>query len=316
MDLARQQLSAQATNGNVTLDQALETTVAGIKLKDLPDVKSALTGLAVNGQLPLETVLTCVNSRYDFAGSGLVPKGTGTPLDAKDLDLSGLSGMAQLLLLLIKNAAEQRRTGQEVRLAESEAIQGKLLDAAEDMRTGAYLSMVLGVVAGAVSIAGGVAGLASSASAASKAGEMTKKAGDYAKEATRLATTAEKLGTQGASMAKSATETAKMSGEFTAKAAELTKSAEQVLAAAAAQSQAYMAIGGGASSIASSVGQGVQGILGSEAKEEEAEAEKMRSLREAEGDTIAALKDFIQATINLVQTMLDKETDTMTRIMV
>jgi hypothetical protein len=246
MDLTRQQLAAQATNGNVTLDQALETSVGGVKLKDLPDVKSALTGLAVNGQLPLETVLTCVNSRYDTAGGGLVPKGTGTPLDAKDLSLSGLSDIAQLLLLLINNAAEQRKTGQEVRFAESEAIQGKLMDAAADMRTGAIIGLALGIASGVASIAGGVAGLKGDVNLA----------------------------------------------------------------------QSKTAIGGGFGTVFSSIGQGVQGIYSASAKEEEAEAEKTRSLREAEGDTIAALKDFIQATISLVQTMLDKETDTMTRIMV
>jgi hypothetical protein len=246
LDLARQQLAAQATNGKVTLDQALETAIGGVKLKDLPDVKGALTGLAVNGQLPLETVLTCVNSRYDTAGSGLVPKGAGAPLDAKGMDLNGLSGLAQLMLLLINNAAEQRKTGQEIRFVQSEAIQNKLLDAAADMRKGAIIAMALGVASGVASIVGGAAGFRGSADLI----------------------------------------------------------------------QSKNAIGGGIGTILNSVGQGVQGLYNAEAKEKEAEAEKMRSSREAEGDTIAALKDFIQATINLVQTMLDKETDTMTRIMV
>jgi hypothetical protein len=330
LDLIQQQLAAQASNGNVTLDQALETTVGGVKLKDLADVKSALTGLAVDGQLPLETVLACVNSRYDTAGGGLVVKGTGTPLDAKGMDLSGLSGLAQLMLLLINNASEQRKTGQEVRFAQSEAIQNKLMDAAEDMRKGAIVAMALGVAAGAVSIAGGVAGLASSVNAASKAGDLTSKAGDltkmagdFSQEATLLADSAENLGRQGANAAQSAAVTAKISGNFakeaanlTQNAANLTKNADQILARAATQSQAFMSVGGGLSTIFSSVGQGVQGIMNADAKEKEAEAEKMRALRDAEGDTIAALKDFIQATINLVQTLLDKETEAMTRIMV
>jgi hypothetical protein len=59
----------------------------------------------------------------------------------------------------------------------------------------------------------------------------------------------------------------------------------------------------------------VQGILNAEAKEKEAEAEKMRSSREAEGDVINAVKEFIQTTLQLVQSMEDKENESMTRIM-
>jgi hypothetical protein len=247
LDTARQYLANLAQNGNVSLDQALNTSISGTKLQDLPDVKSALTGLAVNGKLPVETVLACVNSRYATAGGGLVPKGTGVPLDAKGMDLGGLSALAELMMLMIKQAAEQRKTGQEIRMAESESIQAKLLDAAADMRNGAITAMVLGVAAGAASIIGGGLGL---------------KAGS------------------------------------------------------AEAAQSFNAIGGGASTVLKSTGDGVQGILGANAKEKEAEAEKMRSTREAEGDVIAALKDFIQSTIQVMQTMLEKENEPMTRVMV
>jgi hypothetical protein len=246
LDLARQQLISQSQNGQVTLEQALEASVAGTKIKDLPDVKGALSGLTVNGKISVDTVLTCVNSRYDNAGGNLVPKGTGTPLDAKGMDLSGLSGLAEMMLLLIRNAAEQRKAGQEVRMARSEAIEQKLMDAAADMRNGAIVAMVMGVASGAVTIAGGVAGLRGSVDTA----------------------------------------------------------------------QSYNSIGGGFGTVFSSLGQGAQGILNAEAKEKEAEAEKMRNEREAEGDVIANLKDFMQTTLQLIQTMLDKENETMTRVMV
>jgi hypothetical protein len=271
LDLARQQLLSQAQNGQVTLDQALNTTIAGTKISDLPDVKGALTGLAVDGKLDLETVLTCVNSRYEVSGGDLVPKGSGNPLDVKGLDLSGLSGLAELMLLMLRNAAEQRKTGQEIRMAQSEAIEQKLMDAAADMRAGAITAMVMGVVSGAVSIAGGIAS----------------------------------LGAIGGGVKAAANNDPAVSGF----------SNSDIMTAASGNAQAYGSIAGGASGIIGSIGQGVQGILNAEVKEKEAEAEKMRASRDQEGDIINGVKDFIQTTIQLMQTMLDKENDTLTRVM-
>jgi hypothetical protein len=245
-DLARQYLSSLAQNGEISLEDALDASIGGTKLGDLPDVKGILTGLAVDGRIPVETVLACVSSRYTLSDEGLVPKGSGIPADAAGINLQGLSAMAELMLLVIRLAAEQRKAGQEIRQAQSELIQNKLFDAAEDMRNGAIAAMALGIAAGVASIAGGAAGLFGSPDLASS-----------------------KTG-----------------------------------------------IGGGFSTIFSSLGQGIQGILNADAKEKEAEAEKMRSEREAEGDIIANLKDFMQTTLQLLQTMLEKESDTLTKILV
>jgi hypothetical protein len=258
LDLARQHLASLAENGEVSLAQALNTSIAGTKLSDLQDVKDALTGLAVGGKISVETVLTCVNSRYAVSGGDLVPKGTGTPLDAKDLSLDGLSDLAALMLLMIKQAAEQRKTGQAIRHAQSEAIQQKLFDSADDLRKGAIVALVFGVAAGVANIVAGAVSIGSMASA-------LKSGGD--------------------------------------------------LGIAAGKGQAIGGIGGGVGSVLGSIGQGVQGILGAASKEKDAEAEAMRNEREAEGDIIANLRDFMQSTMQLIQTLLDKENEAMTKVL-
>ncbi|MDR2051356.1 MAG: hypothetical protein LBQ63_06260 [Deltaproteobacteria bacterium] len=247
LDAARQYLNSLAQNGNLTLEQALSTTIAGTRIGDIPGINAALTEMAADGVLTVDDVLNYVNSNYTITDGSLVPKGSGQVGDARGIDLDGLSAMAELMLLMIQQAAEQRKTGQELRLAQSEAIQQKLFDSAEDLRTGAIVAMTMGVVGGVASIAGGVAGV--------KAG--TSEAANSAN-----------------------------------------------------------AIGGGFSQIFKSTGDGVQGILSAESKEEEAEAEKIRARREEQGDTIANIKDFMQTTLQLIQTMLEKENETLAKVLV
>jgi hypothetical protein len=247
----RQYLLGLATDGELSLDAALNATIGDKKIGDIPGVRDELTKLAVDGKLSVDELMEYISSRYTYGDGGLLPKpGAGnSPGDAAGIDYAGLSELAALMMLMIQNAAEQRKTGQEIRAAQSEQVQTELLDAADKMRDGAITAMALGFAAGVASIAGGVAG-------------------------------AFAAGGGSADLASSRN-----------------------------------AIGGGASSLLKSVGDGVQGILNADAKLSEAEAEKIRNEREAEGDTIANLKDFMQTTMQLIQTMLEKENETLGRVL-
>jgi hypothetical protein len=237
-----------ATDGELSLDAALNATVGDKKIGDIPGVRDELTKLAVDGKLSVDDLMEYISSRYTFSDGGLIPKpGAGnSPGDAAGIDYAGLSALAALMMLMIQNAAEQRKTGQEIRAAQSEQVQSEMLDAADKMRDGAITAMALGVAAGVVSMAGAAWGAA---------------AGSPEAAASRNA------------------------------------------------------IGGGGSTILKSIGDGVQGILGADAKMAEAEAEKIRNERETEGDTIANLKDFMQTTLQLIQTMLEKENETLARVL-
>jgi hypothetical protein len=320
LDLARQHLAGQAQDGKVTLEQALNTSIAGTKLKDLPEVKGALTGLTVNGKLEVETILTCVNSRYALAGGDLVPKGSGTPLDARGLDLPGLSGLAEMLLLFIRNNAEQRRAGQEIRLAQSEAIEQKLMDSAADLRNGAIAAMVMGVVSGALSVAGGLvslgvvgAGIRANQTAPNAPGAAPGAAPGTTGASAAAPAEAPRIQI-GAHRAPDVPQPAATAPGAPPAAAPFNPATDMGIIAGKAQ--AWSGIGGGFGTVFSSIGQGAQGILSAEAKEKDAEAEKMRSQRDQEGDIINAIKDLNQTTLQLVQTLLDKENEAMTRILV
>ena len=60
-----------------------------------------------------------------------------------------------IMALLTKNAAEQRQINKEVKAAEAESIAQTIEKQADEMREKALIQLILGVVSGAVTIAGG-----------------------------------------------------------------------------------------------------------------------------------------------------------------
>lgn len=259
LDSLRQTLNPTGAGGPLSLDSVLNTRVGNQKLSELPELKQVLSSMAVDGKIPLETVLTCINSRYDLSGGSLLPKGSGEPLDARDLPLSGLSFMASVMMIMLRQAAEQRRSGQEMRAAQTDMVEKKLLDAAADMRTGAIVALSFSVASGAASIAGGGMG----------------------------------LGTVNAAV-----------------------NAGSGIDAALSRAQNMSSIATGTSGILKSVGDGAQSMLGAASKEKEAEAERMRSFRDQMVEFNNSLKEYMQGVMQLVQTLVDKENEAMTRIMV
>jgi hypothetical protein len=88
----------------------------------------------------------------------LSPPGiTGTfSLDKLDLTGGGMASPgAAILALLTKDAAEQRRVNKELIYQQSEEIVADIKSQAKDIRSKAIVQLVIGVCAGALSIAGG-----------------------------------------------------------------------------------------------------------------------------------------------------------------
>jgi hypothetical protein len=85
------------------------------------------------------------------------PKMTGTfSLDKLDLTGGGMASPgAAILALLTKDAADQRRINKELIYQQSSEIVADIKSQAKDIRTKAIIQLVIGVCAGALSIAGG-----------------------------------------------------------------------------------------------------------------------------------------------------------------
>jgi hypothetical protein len=71
-------------------------------------------------------------------------------------DFEGTASLAAcVMFLLTKNAAEQRQANKEIKAAEAEATAQAIEDQAKEMREKAIIQLVLGIVSGAITIAGG-----------------------------------------------------------------------------------------------------------------------------------------------------------------
>jgi hypothetical protein len=160
-----------AMSKNYGLD-AEQTQSVKESYQSLPPEKQASFGVK-----DFELLLT--NKGYTFLPGGKLsdpnldkPKAQVPTGEALKNFAKGFEGTASLgavvMSLITKDAAEQRKINKEIKAAEAESTAQSIEEQAKEMREKAIIQLVLGVVSGAVTIAGG-------AIAAGKAGSALTK---------------------------------------------------------------------------------------------------------------------------------------------
>jgi hypothetical protein len=140
----------------LTREQSVE---AETKFQGLPEgFKSSLV------QKDFELLLTGQGIPFLLAGSDeptLSPPATASSSSSKLTSLLDAGGTATLagsvMALLTLSAAEQRQANKEIKAAEAESTAQTIEKQAELMKKKAIVQLVLGVLSGAISIAGGIA---------------------------------------------------------------------------------------------------------------------------------------------------------------
>jgi len=201
-----------------------------------------------------------------------------------EYDMSGLSTVYDIMTLLHQLNTEQRKGAREGKMAATEMQNQKLLEAADDIRKGAIIALVTGVVSGAISIGaaamsgiGAAKGLSALKGAKSELNVMTsslKSTKDVSK---------------GVTIGSERTIAANTKKFDVAKASVADKSAyaQNIGMLWSARGQGMQGIG----QIINSAGQFGNSMYQADQKEDEADAQIFAALGEREGDFVQAMKD-------------------------
>jgi len=216
-------------------------------------------------------------------GSSLKDAG-GTSGRVGEYDMSGVTTIYDIMTLLHKLSAEQKKGAREGKMAATEMQNQKLLEAADDIRKGAIIALVTGVVSGAISIGaaamsgiGAAKGLSALKGAKSELNVMTdslKNTKDVSKGIT--------IGSE-----RTVASNSKNFDAAKASLADKSAYATNIGALWGARGQGMNGIG----QIINSAGQFGNSMYQAAQKEDEADAQMMAAMGEREGDFVQAMKD-------------------------
>lgn len=199
-----------------------------------------------------------------------------------------LADIFAVMQLFHEIGVQQRASGREARMAARDLQLSEIANQVEDLKKAAMVAMAMGILSGALQIAGGAIQLGFAGSAA-------KGLGDASKASTAAAKTGD---------------AAKIS-EAASKAAEASKNADILIG----KGQGWSGIMGGSGGIMNAIGQGASGHLNAEATKHQGEATKADAAAQTENDFINAMRDLIRDVQEKLQSILASEADTMKSIL-